>query len=78
MPGVPEKNKNRESFMLHDFTRRGLLASAGALAVASRVRAAEPVFDTSRPTQGVVIPAEKTGGDECRTDHSQKGQQTVE
>lgn len=47
--------------MQHSFTRRGLMATAGALVVASRARAADtmPIFDDSKPTQGVVIPPEK-------------------
>ncbi len=47
--------------MGNDFSRRGLLAGAGAMALAGPVRAADtgPVFDTSKPTKDVVIPPEK-------------------
>jgi hypothetical protein len=48
--------------MRDHFTRRGFMATAGALALSSRVNAADtgaPVFDNSKPTTGVVIPPEK-------------------
>jgi len=46
--------------MQTDFTRRGLLATAGALAVTSGPRAEDmTVFDDSKPTMGVKIPPEK-------------------
>jgi len=47
--------------MHDDFTRRGLLATAGALALTLAARAAdvEPVFDDSKPTKDVVIPDSK-------------------
>jgi hypothetical protein len=47
--------------MHDDFTRRGLLAAAGALALVRPSRAADamPVFDDSKPTKGVVIPEAK-------------------
>ena len=43
-----------------DFTRRRLLATAGALAVTSRAWAAGddmPMFDDSKPTRGIAIPS---------------------
>jgi len=45
--------------MQDGFTRRGLMATAGAFALAARARAAdtEPVFDDSEPTRGVAIPS---------------------
>lgn len=48
--------------MREHFTRRGFIATAGALAVSSRLNAGDtdtPVFDDSKPTTGVVIPAAK-------------------
>ncbi len=42
-----------------DMTRRGVVASAGALAFAAPSRAAEPVFDDTKPTTGTVIPEAK-------------------
>jgi hypothetical protein len=53
------KQKSGEGFMQDSFTRRGLLATAGALALTAPVRAAdkEPVFDDSQPTRGVAIPS---------------------
>ena len=45
--------------MQDGFTRRGLMATAGALVLTAPVRAAdnEPVFDDSEPTRGVAIPS---------------------
>jgi hypothetical protein len=45
--------------MQDHLTRRDLLATAGALALTSPVRAAdkEPIFDDSQPTRGVAIPS---------------------
>jgi hypothetical protein len=45
----------------HHLTRRSLLATAGALALTARAKAAmdEPVFDLTKPTEDVVIPPEK-------------------
>lgn len=48
--------------MRANFTRRGFIATAGALALSSRVNAADtdtPVFDDSKATTGVVIPTAK-------------------
>jgi hypothetical protein len=50
--------------MRYNVTRRGLLTTAGGLAIASmvpRVVAAdsEPMFDDSKPTEGIVIPEAK-------------------
>jgi hypothetical protein len=48
--------------MYNKITRRGFIGSAGALAITSQARAAEnstPMFDNSKPTQGVIIPPEK-------------------
>lgn len=48
--------------MRDNFTRRGFIATAGALALSSRVNAADtdtPAFDDSKPTTGVVIPTAK-------------------
>jgi sugar lactone lactonase YvrE len=47
--------------MRDEFTRRGLLATAGALALArpSFAADAQPVFDDSKPTKDVVIPDSK-------------------
>ena len=42
-----------------DLTRRGVLASAGALAFVPPSRAAEPVFDDTKPTKGTMIPDAK-------------------
>src|SRR5262249_26009519 len=48
-----------EDFMQDRFTRRGILATAGAFALTAQARAAdtEPVFDDSEPTRGVAIPS---------------------
>jgi hypothetical protein len=54
--------KKEGNFMRDHLTRRGFMATAGALALSSRVNAADtdaPGFDNSKPTTGVVIPAEK-------------------
>ncbi len=47
--------------MPHPFTRRDLLATAGAFALAGSAWAdSEPVFDLAKPTKDVAIPAAKT------------------
>src|ERR1700682_3959671 len=53
------KQKSGRALMPDNLTRRGLLATAGALALAAPARAAgnEPVFDDSEPTRGVAIPS---------------------
>src|SRR5450631_2647325 len=53
------KQESGRVLMQNSFTRRGLLATAGALALTAPVRAAanEPVFDDSQPTRGVAIPS---------------------
>jgi hypothetical protein len=45
--------------MQDNFTRRGLVATAGAFALTAPVWAAEkePVFDDSQPTRGIAIPS---------------------
>jgi hypothetical protein len=48
--------------MQDDYTRRGLLATVGALALISPAAVADsatPTFDLSKPTEGVTIPPEK-------------------
>ena len=42
-----------------EFTRRGLLATAGALAVTSTGALGDdtPMFDDSQPTRGIAIPS---------------------
>ena len=47
--------------MLDHFTRRGLLGTAGAFAlVGPGLADSEPVFDLTKPTKNVAIPAAKT------------------
>jgi hypothetical protein len=47
--------------MQDDYTRRGLLATVGAMALISPAAVADtaPTFDPSKPTEGVSIPPEK-------------------